>query len=364
MTTNTSPSSKNNSPTHRKSFANTIITWQKNNGRHNLPWQQVERNPYKIWVSEVMLQQTQASTVVPYYCRFIQSFPDIRSLASAKEDHVMSFWSGLGYYARARNLIKAARLIAKKYGGKFPVSPADIASLPGVGPSTAAAIGVFAFGRHEAILDGNVKRVLSRCFGIKAPIDDSKTLQKLWGLSRSLTPEKGIEAYTQGLMDLGALVCHRRNPCCKECPVKTTCLAFKGNYVADVPTKRKKLAKPSKKVAMAVIMFNQREILMVKRPTPGIWGGLWCLPEHQDSCQLKNVCEKKFGISLYQENKMPIINHTFTHFKLAIQPILYRAFSNPPLGVGHAWKKVSDLNNIGTPTPVTRLIETARSIVD
>ncbi|HWM43369.1 MAG TPA: A/G-specific adenine glycosylase, partial [Burkholderiales bacterium] len=283
------------------SFAAKLVAWQRRHGRHGLPWQGT-RDPYRIWLSEIMLQQTQVSAVIPYFNKFLERFPSIEALARASEDEVLRLWSGLGYYARGRNLHKAAQQIRRE---GFPRSAEQIAELPGVGRSTAAAIAVFAFGERAAILDGNVKRVLSRCYGVADQ-------NGLWPLAERLLPRKDLDIYTQGLMDLGATVC-TRNPECGRCPVKASCVARATGRIGELPAARPRKALPMRRVTWFVFM-DERRVLLERRPSPGIWGGLWCFPE-----------EARAGLRLRPARKLAPIDHGFTHFRLKIQPLLREA---------------------------------------
>src|SRR5687767_983745 len=279
------------------SFAAKLIAWQRRHGRHGLPWQGT-RDPYRIWLSEVMLQQTQVAAVIPYYRRFLEKYPSVEALSRASEDEVLRLWSGLGYYARGRNLRLAAQRVVAQ--GDFPGTAAEIAELPGVGRSTAAAIAVFAFGERAAILDGNVKRVLARCYGLSGE-------EEMWRKAERLVPRKHVEAYTQGLMDLGARVC-TRNPECGVCPVKAMCVARKTGRIAELPAPRLRRPLPWRRVTWFVFM-HQRKVLLERRPSPGIWGGLWCFPE-------KALPKTRNAV------RLPRIDHGFTHFRLRIRPLL------------------------------------------
>jgi len=307
------------------SFAQKLIGWQLRHGRHDLPWQGT-RDPYRIWLSEVMLQQTQVSAVIPYYERFLKKYPTVERLAAASEDDVLRLWSGLGYYARGRNLHKAAVQISRD---GFPQSAQKIAELPGVGRSTAAAIAAFAFGERAAILDGNVKRVLARCFG---------TEKDLWALAERLLPKRGVEAYTQGLMDLGATVC-KRVPDCEACPVKGDCVARKTGRVNELPAPRPRKVLPLRKTDWFVYL-GQGRVLLERRPSPGIWGGLWCFPERS---VLKAATTRKLAP----------IEHGFTHFRLRIQPILCHG-ARQELGL---WMDLDDARRAAIPTPVKKLLQ-------
>src|SRR5215208_4214476 len=278
------------------SFAQQVIGWQRKHGRHGLPWQGM-RDPYRIWLSEVMLQQTQVSAVIPYYERFVAKYPTVDALAAASQDEVLQLWSGLGYYARGRNLHKAADEISRN---GFPKTAEKMAQLPGVGRSTAAAIAAFAYGERAAILDGNVKRVLSRVFGISEK-------HSLWKRAERVLPQRGIETYTQGLMDLGATVC-KRIPDCTTCPLKARCIARKTGRIAELPAPRAKKALPRRNASWFVFL-QEGKVLLERRPSPGIWGGLWCFPERRPAnCRVVA--------------KLPVIEHGFTHFRLRIQPLL------------------------------------------
>jgi len=258
-------------------FARRVIDWQRSHGRSDLPWQGT-RDPYAIWLSEIMLQQTQVATVVPYYLRFRARFPDLGSLAAADEDAVLRLWSGLGYYSRARNLHRAAQAVVTQHAGAFPRELADIEALPGIGRSTAAAIAGFAFGARAAILDGNVKRVLARHFAIEGFPGERAVEQRLWQLAESLLPAKDIEPYIQGLMDLGATVCTTRAPQCARCPVRASCAALAQNRVAELPAPRPRRVVPHRRTAMLVLR-REGDVLLQKRPAVGVWSRLWCFPE-------------------------------------------------------------------------------------
>jgi A/G-specific adenine glycosylase len=312
-------------------FASALIAWQGRHGRKGLPWQGT-RDPYRVWLSEVMLQQTQVATVIPYYERFLERYPTAATLAAASEDDVLTLWAGLGYYARGRNLHAAARIIARQ---GFPKSQEAIAGLPGVGRSTAAAIAAFAFGERAAILDGNVKRVLSRCFGVESEA-------QLWKLAESLLPAKGIQAYTQALMDLGATVCARVKPRCDACPVASACVARLEGRIDELPAPRARKVLPQKEVTWLVLRHG-REVLMEKRPAPGIWGGLWCFPEAQTGASGK---------------RLEPLEHGFTHFRLRIHPLLSEVRSKPPRveAPGRIWLDLADAAAAAVPTPVRKLI--------
>ena len=337
-----------------KSFASRIVSWQQRHGRHSLPWQATQ-DPYRIWLSEIMLQQTQVATVVPYFERFVARFPDLPALAAAREDDVLALWSGLGYYSRARNLHAAARVIVAEHGGIFPTLPTAIAQLPGVGRSTAAAIAALAFGQPCAILDGNVKRVLARHGGIAGWPGEKKTETALWQLAESLLPDTAIEPYTQGMMDLGALVCTRSRPACPVCPVNVDCIAHTQGRIDELPTPRPKKALPEKQVQM-LLLLDRGELMLEKRPSQGIWGGLWSLPEVAPGTDAADHCRDRFGFITLTQQALPQFTHSFTHFRLHIRPVelhLAPRHSTPP---GQIWMPLADALDAALPAPVRTLV--------
>jgi A/G-specific adenine glycosylase len=320
----------------------------------------VAGDPYPVWLSEIMLQQTQVETVIPYYQRFLARFPDLATLASAEQDEVLGHWSGLGYYSRARNLHAAARRIVAEHGGQFPRGIEAILALPGIGRSTAAAIAAFAFDERRAILDGNVKRVLARVFGIEGWPGEKSVENRLWALAESLLPEQDIRAYTQGLMDLGATVCTRGRPQCESCPFADDCIANIQARQRELPAARPKKSLPEKSTAMLVLL-NAGEVLLEKRPNSGIWGGLWSLPEfpEQDDPQ---AAASRLGYQAVLTGELPGFNHTFTHFRLFIQP--WRLQVNRPQSAaepGRIWLSLDDLDGAALPTPVRRILAGLRS---
>ncbi len=330
-------------------FARKLVRWQRRHGRRGLPWQGT-RDPYRVWLSEVMLQQTQVAAVIPYYRRFLDRFPDIGALAAASEEEVLQLWSGLGYYARGRNLLRAAREVARL--GAFPDSLESIQALPGVGPSTAAAIAAFAFGRRAAILDGNVKRVLARCYGVQGNAQ--------WALAEELLPAHGIESYTQALMDLGATVCTRARPACERCPVAANCVALSEGRIAELPAPRKRKPLPLRRATWLVLM-HQGAVLLERRPSSGVWGGLWVFPEGPAG-EIGSFCRKNFSCEIVKTRRMPVIEHGFTHFKLRVQPfrcmvqkILPRAEAP-----GRIWLEVGEAERAAVPAPVRALLSGLR----
>jgi len=337
-------------------FARHLIRWQKTHGRHNLPWQNTH-DAYRVWLSEIMLQQTQVSTVIPYYLRFLERFPKLDGLANAHQDDVLALWSGLGYYSRGRNLHAAARLVMEQHGGKFPECVEGIVALPGIGRSTACAIAVFAFGAHSAILDGNVKRVLTRHFGITGHPGESKVETALWQLAESLLPARDVATYTQALMDMGATVC-TRCPTCSKCPVSTNCVALASNRVISLPTPRQKKTAPQKATRMLVLR-RAGEILLEKRPPTGIWGGLWSLPEADMDTDVAAHCRARFGMETTAAGSLPELKHTFTHFSLRIAPLLLDVTHLLPRAeqTGQLWLAPRAALNAAIPTPVRKLLQ-------
>jgi A/G-specific adenine glycosylase len=337
-------------------FARTIIRWQRSHGRNDLPWQGT-RDPYAIWLSEVMLQQTQVATVVPYYLRFRERFPDIGSLAAADEDAVLRLWSGLGYYSRARNLHRAAQAVVAQHAGAFPRELADIEALPGIGRSTAAAIAGFAFGARAAILDGNVKRVLARHFAIEGFPGERAVEQRLWQLAESLLPATDIEPYIQGLMDLGATVCTMRSPQCARCPVQANCVARAQNRVAALPARRPGRAVPHRRTAMLVLRRGG-DVLLQKRPTVGVWGGLWCFPELGAEDDPARVARRLYGCEVAGVERLGTLRHGFTHFTLDIDPVVGRVKRVAPRAAqpGVLWMPLEEAIGAAVPVPVRKLL--------
>ncbi|NTV94481.1 MAG: A/G-specific adenine glycosylase [Thiobacillus sp.] len=336
-------------------FAPRLIHWQRGHGRHDLPWQ--VSDPYTVWVSEIMLQQTQVDTVIPYYARFMARFPDLAGLAAAPEHDVLALWSGLGYYARARNLHAAALKVMAEHGGVFPRDVEAIAALPGIGRSTAAAIAAFSFGERRAILDGNVKRVFCRLFGVDGWPGDKKVENRLWQLAEALLPADGIRPYTQGLMDLGATLCRRSRPDCPRCPFTDDCIAHRDGRQAELPTARPRKALPEKATVMLVLR-RAGEILLEKRPPTGIWGGLWSLPECSPD-EDPVAAARRLGYAAEPLAELPGLSHTFSHFRLAIQP---KALAVAPRQdgarePGTLWLTPAEARQAALPTPVRRIID-------
>lgn len=341
----------------RGSIAGPLLAWYDEFGRHDLPWQQ-DVNPYRTWISEVMLQQTQVATVIPYFERFMQSFPTVVALADADLDDVLHHWSGLGYYARARNLHKTAQQIRDEYGGVFPTDFATILSLPGIGRSTAGAILAQAFNERHPILDGNVKRVLSRYFAIAGWPGETAVANALWDKADQETPTERIADYTQAIMDLGATLCSRSKPSCNECPLQQDCAAFKAGKCASYPGKRAKQVRRQKQTCM-LIAHHGGSVYLERRPASGIWGGLWCFPEFPDEQAANDWCANNLGASNGSAQTWDVLQHAFSHFDLAIQPL--------EIGLQNKRAEVADNSDalwydfampppVGLATPVSRLL--------
>ncbi len=339
------------------SFAERIVRWQRVHGRHALPWQRT-REPYPIWISEIMLQQTQVGTVVPYFERFLARFPVLGVLADAAPDDVLRHWSGLGYYARARHLHAAAKHVVHDLDGHFPRSSQDIATLPGVGRSTAAAIAVFAFGERAAILDGNVKRVLARAFGVEGWPGSPRVETQLWALAESLLPRPDdIVPYTQGLMDLGSLVCTRTSPMCDRCPVNDLCAGRSSGNPGRLPAARPRRQRVVRETGF-LLLLGADHVLLERRAPAGIWGGLWSLPEFDGPEPVETYCRRRFAIEPLSIHRLPPMEHTFTHFTLIATPWQihvggrFMAVRDESL----RWWPLSALSDAGVPAPVRKIL--------
>jgi A/G-specific adenine glycosylase len=339
-------------------FARRLIDWQRAEGRHDLPWQNT-RDPYRIWLSEIMLQQTQVATVVPYYLRFVERFPTVAELAAADEDTVLALWSGLGYYSRARNLHAAARDLMAHHGGRFPRTAHALAQLPGIGPSTAAAIAAFAYGERAAILDGNVKRVLARTHGIREPLTGAVE-RRLWRLAQALLPEREIEAYTQGLMDLGATLCTPRRPDCARCPLREDCTAFAAGDAEALPAKApKRAASRVRRECHMLLMQRDGRWLLVKRPPAGVWASLWCFPEYVSFDALKSSAEPLIDQAVLKPQAP--VRHSFTHFELTVHPVHAhgRWAARAAMQADHRWAGADEIARLGVPSIVGKLLAQA-----
>jgi A/G-specific adenine glycosylase len=334
-------------------FARRVIAWQRRHGRHDLPWQNT-RDPYRLWLSEIMLQQTQVAAVIPYYERFLARFPALADLATAPADDVLKLWSGLGYYARARNLHRAAQAVLQVHGGTFPRAREAVEALPGIGRSTAAAIVAFAYGERAAILDGNVKRVFARHFGVHGWPGEPKVAARLWALAEAGLPAKDIEPYTQGLMDLGATVC-TRTPRCEACPVSGTCVAYRRGLTATIPASKPRAALPHRRTAMLVAL-HAGCVLLEKRPSQGIWGGLWSLPEYAADGSGAGVLDGLLGKKRSRLVPLEPVEHGFTHYRLTIEPHVARLARPLPDRPGYVWLPLADTVGAALPAPVKRIL--------
>ena len=337
-------------------FQQRLLAWFDQNGRKDLPWQK-DITPYRVWLSETMLQQTQVSTVIPYFNRFVERFSDIATLAEAPVDDVLHHWSGLGYYARARNLHKTARLIFEK--GYFPDTLEALIELPGIGRSTAGAILSIAFNKSHPILDGNVKRVLARFKAIAGWPGVSSVNKELWELSSRFTPSSRVADYTQAIMDLGATLCTRSNPSCTDCPLNTDCLARTTNTVFAFPGAKPIKILPAKRLVFLMLRDDSGRTLLEKRPPAGIWGGLWSLPEFDDVESATHWCQAQ-NIPLIHQQSLPTQRHTFSHYHLDFTPLLVKT-DNPTNNVMEAnrtvWYKADQIIEIGLPAPIKLLLQ-------
>ena len=336
------------------SLATRVVRWQRQHGRQGLPWQGT-RDPYRVWLSEVMLQQTQVSTVLGYYDRFLQRFPTVVDLAAAPLDDVLSLWSGLGYYSRARNLHRCAQTVVAEHAGRFPGSSQGLQALPGIGRSTAAAIAAFCHGERVAILDGNVKRVLARALGFDGDLAVAAQQERLWALAQSLLPQQGVEAYTQGLMDLGATVCAVRQPACDRCPLATLCVAKASGEPQRYPVKTRKLKRSHRENAVLLLRHAGR-ICLVQRPPTGVWAGLWTLPEYASVSALEALSSHWPG----QGGWLPTVHHVLTHLDWDLHPLRWDWSSKlvPPqdLVPGGRWCSADEALAMGLPAPVRKLL--------
>ena len=340
-------------------FAERLLAWFDDHGRHDLPWQ-TDRSAYRVWISEIMLQQTQVTTVIPYFERFMTSFPDVSALAAAPIDEVLHHWSGLGYYARARNLHKAACAIVADHDGVCPDEAELWESLPGVGRSTAAAIVAQAFGKREAILDGNVKRVLARYHGVRGWPGQRKVEVQLWEHAWAHTPQERLCDYTQAIMDLGATLCTRSRPRCAECPLRGDCVALAAGTQDELPERKPKKDKPVRTTTMLLVRTDDGEVLLQQRPPSGIWGGLWSLPELGDERDIKQWCRDELQLDVEVSAEHPVMRHTFSHFHLDITPVAVRVTRDNAGAVedtARVWYNPSAPAALGLAAPISKLID-------
>ena len=337
-----------------------LLNWFDHNGRKNLPWQK-NKTAYRVWVSEIMLQQTQVATVIPYYENFMQRFPDIQALANAAQDEVLSYWSGLGYYARARNLHKSAQIVRDAYKGKFPLHFDEVLGLPGIGRSTAGAILSFALNQRHVILDGNVKRVLSRLHRVDGWPGKASVLNELWTLAERYTPQNRVADYNQAMMDLGASLCVRgKKAQCERCPLLDHCAAFKADMVASFPRSKPKKILPVRKVYMLMIYHARYGVYLEKRPPAGVWGGLWCFPQYPNDQGPGGWCIERLGYKVKSTDNWQEMRHTFSHFHLDITPVLVE-IENPENIVMEEssvlWYKLGQDKDRGYATPTMQLLD-------
>ena len=343
-----------------KKFQNQIFLWFDQFGRTHLPWQQ-NKTPYRVWVSEIMLQQTQVSTVIPYFERFMEQFPDVHSLAKAHEDTVLHLWTGLGYYTRARNLHRTAKIISKQYQGNFPNGLDELVALPGIGRSTAGAILSIAFHQCATILDGNVKRVLTRFHGITEWPGEKKTADVLWEIAEKYSPSIRTADYSQAMMDLGATLCTRGKPRCEACPLIKNCIAHEKGIEKTIPASKPKKILPIKSATLLLIQHKHR-ILLEKRPPSGIWGGLWSPPEislHANASEITAFCKKNLRIAANKIQFKAIFRHTFSHFHLDILPAVITTSATRTKSMDsdqQIWYNLLETQAVGLPAPVKKLL--------
>jgi A/G-specific adenine glycosylase len=340
------------------SLAARVQRWQRRAGRHDLPWQRT-RDPYRVWLSEVMLQQTQVATVIGYYERFLARFPDVHALAAAPLDDVLALWSGLGYYSRARNLHRCAQAIVAEHGGSFPGSAAELSALPGIGRSTAAAIAAFCFGERVAIQDGNVKRVLARALGFAGDLSVAAAERELWAAAQALLPERGVDVYTQGLMDLGATLCTARDPQCPRCPLRTGCVAQREGRPQAYPVRTRRARRGTRRHALLWLVRGGRWWL-VQRPGRGVWAGLWSLQEFESAEALETASARWPG----RGERLPLIEHALTHFDWTLEPVRWTLPPRARLpevlaAAGGAWFEPAAALALGLPAPVRRMLQSA-----
>jgi len=340
------------------SVAARLLNWYRDHGRRDLPWKQ-EHSLYRIWVSEIMLQQTQVSTVIPYFQRFMAQFPSVERLAGARLDEVLHLWSGLGYYARARNLHRAAQVVVESHDGHIPENLEDLVALPGIGRSTAGAVLALGLNQRHPILDGNVKRVLARCYALDGWPGSPQITTRLWHLAEENTPNQRVADYTQAIMDLGATVCVRRGPACRDCPLIETCQSHARGLTNRIPASRPRSKKPARETKMVIVVDGDGAVLLERRPPVGIWGGLWGFPECALDSATEQWCLTQLGLRVKRRRALEAINHGFTHFSLRIQPVLLKA-ENPAEAVmegpDRVWYNPKMPDSRGIAAPVARLL--------
>ena len=345
-----------------------LLAWYRVHGRKDLPWQHPAA-PYPVWISEIMLQQTQVQAVIPYFEKFMTRFPDVHALAAAPVDEVLYVWSGLGYYARARNLHRAANVVVSDHGGELPRRLDALMALPGIGRSTAAAILALSRGDRHAILDGNVKRVLCRYHAIEGWPGASGVARRLWAIAEAHTPDEDPAAYTQAMMDLGATVCTRSQARCEDCPLNADCLALAEGREAQLPQRKPRKTTPLRQTVFVVVRDPRGRVLLERRPPAGVWGGLWSFPECEPGTNIDAWCREHLGIAVGPVRELDALRHTFSHFRLDIHPALVsidargavRAVKDSP---DRQWFEIDGAERVGLAAPVTRLLGELRSLVD
>lgn len=341
-------------------FSARVVRWYHQHGRKHLPWQQ-NPNPYRVWISEIMLQQTQVTTVIPYFEKFMQSFPNVEALANADIDRVLQHWAGLGYYARGRNLHKAAQILHRVHNSIFPTTVDALCELPGIGRSTAGAILSLGYGISAPILDGNVKRTLSRYAGVGGWPGMPAVAKQLWEIAERHTPVKDIQPYTQAMMDLGAMICTRTQPRCGECPLSQNCVAFKQGKIAEFPGKKPAKEKPVKHTYVLVLK-REAELLLEQRPPVGIWGGLWSLPECAALDEIPAFFKSSLGLTVEAQDFLPEFRHTFSHYHLDISPVVCKITQKSTRVAepgARKWVAISELTNYGLPAPIKLILKKA-----
>ena len=350
------------------SLGTRLLAWYREHGRSDLPWQHPAA-PYPVWISEIMLQQTQVQAAIPYFERFMARFPDVQTLAAAQVDEVLHIWSGLGYYARARNLHRAANVVVSEHGGEVPRSLDALMALPGIGRSTAAAILALSFGDRHAILDGNVKRVLCRYHAIEGWPGASGVARRLWSIAEAHTPDDDLAAYTQAFMDLGATVCTRSQPLCDECPLNGDCLALAEGRETELPQPRPRKATPLRHTVFVIVRDPRGRVLLERRPPTGVWGGLWSFPECEPGTDVGAWCREHLGLAVEPVRELEALRHTFSHFRLDIQPALVNIDTHGAVNAvkddaDRQWHDNDSAERLGLAAPVTRLLAELPSLVD
>ena len=351
---------KDQSPGFIAHFSERLLAWFDKQGRHTLPWQK-HRTPYRVWIAEIMLQQTQVNTVIPYFERFMQAFPQLKSLAQATEDDVLHLWTGLGYYARARNLHKTAKILCAHHQGQFPRDIDSLTALPGIGRSTAGAILSMGWQQRATILDGNVKRVLCRLHAIEGRPGEKQWQTQLWTLAEHYTPTERVADYTQAIMDFGATRCKRHQPDCDRCPFAKRCLAHQQQREQALPQARVRKRLPTKQAQFIILVNQAQHVLLEKRPSRGIWGGLWSLPEYHGRINaLVPWCEHHFCCQVHSQAQLTPRQHTFSHFRLHINPLLLHVATQPHLMMAdqrQVWYNINKPDTRGLAAPIKKLLQ-------